>query len=140
MDEREARRRFAGSQVARLATVRPDGAPHVVPIVFALTADVLYTVVDHKPKRTQRLQRLANLRHEPRCSVLVDHYDPDWSRLWWVRADGTAAVADEPASGHPGLEALAARHSAYRVQPPGGPLIVVTISCWSSWSSAPPPS
>lgn len=123
--------------MARLATVRPDGAPHVVPIVFALVGDVLYTVVDHKPKRTQRLQRLANLRREPRCSVLVDHYDPDWSTLWWVRADGTAAVLDDPPAEHPGLEALAARHPAYRVQPPNGPLIGVTISRWSSWSSAP---
>lgn len=136
MDEGELRRRFASSPVARLATVRPDGAPHIVPVVFALAGDALYTAVDHKPKRTQRLQRLANLRADPRCSLLVDHYDPDWSRLWWVRADGTATILDEPSPHHPGLVALAERHLPYRATPPAGPLLVVTIDRWSGWSGA----
>ncbi len=136
MDEDELRRRFAGEPVGRLATVRPDGAPHVVPIVFALAGDVLYTAVDHKPKRTQRLQRLDNLRHEPRCAVLVDHYEPDWSALWWVRADGTGAVVDDAPPDHPGRRALAARHAHYRARPPGGPLLVVTVRRWSGWSAA----
>lgn len=137
MDEREARRRFAGAEVARLATVRPDGAPHLVPVVFAADGDVLYTVVDHKPKRTQRLQRLVNLRHDPRCSLLADHFEQDWTRLWWVRAEGRAAVLDDAPADHPGRRALAQRHSAYRVQPPDGPLIVVTITRWSGWSATP---
>jgi PPOX class probable F420-dependent enzyme len=136
MDERELRRRFATSPVARLATVRPDGAPHVVPVVFALVDEIVYTAVDHKPKRTDRLQRLANLRREPRCSLLVDHYDPDWSRLWWVRADAVATILSEPATRHPGLVALAERYPAYRTRPPSGPLIVMTVNRWSGWSSA----
>ena len=90
----EARRRFAASPRAILASVRPDGRPHLVPIVFALVGDTVYSAVDHKPKASVRLQRLENLRHEPRCSLLVDHYDDDWGRLWWVRADGTAEVLD----------------------------------------------
>jgi len=137
VDTTEARRRFAGSPVARLATVRPDGAPHVVPVVFAVDGDVLFTVVDHKPKRTPRLQRLANLRREPRCALLADHYDSDWSRLWWVRADGEATVIDEPAPDHPGLAVLAERHAAYRRAPPGGALVVVTVTRWTGWSAAP---
>lgn len=137
MDEQEARQRFSAAQIARLATVRPDGAPHVVPVVFALAGDELYVVVDHKPKRTHRLQRLVNLRAEPRCSLLVDHYEADWSALWWVRADGVAAVVDEPDAEHPGLQALSARHHTYRVQPPDGPLIIVTVSRWSGWSGTP---
>ena len=131
----ELRRRFASSAVARLATVRPDGAPHLVPVVFALAEGTVYSAVDAKPKRTSRLQRLANVRVEPRCALLVDHYEDDWSRLWWVRADGTAAVVDEPPSGHPGLSALAARHPQYREDPPTGPLLVVTVQQWSGWSS-----
>lgn len=138
MDEREARRRIAGAEVARLATVRPDGAPHVVPIVFAVDGDALYLVVDHKPKRTTQLQRLVNLRHEPRCAVLVDHYEADWSRLWWVRADGRAVVLDRAPADHPGRRALAARHSAYRTKPPDGPLVVITVDRWSGWSAVPP--
>jgi PPOX class probable F420-dependent enzyme len=131
----ELRRRFASSAVARLATVRPDGAPHVVPLVFALVDGTVYSAVDAKPKRTSRLQRLANVRVEPRCALLVDHYEDDWSRLWWVRADGTAAVVDDPPAAHPGLAALAERHPQYREQPPAGPLLVVTVQQWSGWSS-----
>ncbi len=131
----ELRRRFASSAVARLSTVRPDGAPHVVPVVFALVEDTLYSAVDAKPKRSPRLQRLVNVRAEPRCALLVDHYDDDWSRLWWVRADGTGTVVDEPPTAHPGLEALVERHAQYRDARPGGPLLVVTVERWSGWSS-----
>jgi len=134
VDEAELRRRFAASPVARLATVRPDGAPHVVPVVFAAVEDVVYTVVDHKPKRTQRLQRLANLRREPRCSLLVDHYEGDWTRLWWVRADGVTSILDEPPADHPGLVALLERYRAYEDRPPRGPLLIVRVERWSGWS------
>ena len=84
---------FRDAPVAALATVRPDGAPHVVPVVFAMAAgrdDLIYTAIDAKPKSTQRLRRLDNIENNPAVSLLVDHYDDDWSQLWWVRADGTA--------------------------------------------------
>jgi PPOX class probable F420-dependent enzyme len=137
VDQAELRRRFASSRVARLATVRPDGAPHLVPVVFALVGDLLYSAVDAKPKRTQQLQRLANVRREPRCSLLVDRYEDDWSRLWWVRADGHGVVMDDPSPGHPGIAALVARHPHYRSAPPTGPLLVVTVEKFSGWSATP---
>lgn len=136
VDSSEARRRFAVAAFARLATVRPNGSPHLVPVVFALDGDVLTTAVDHKPKSTRRLQRLENLRHEPRCSLLVDHTDEDWSRLWWVRADGIAEVVDAPPADHPGLQRLVAAHETYRQRPPDGPLIVVRIRHWTGWTAA----
>ncbi|MBI3692389.1 MAG: pyridoxamine 5'-phosphate oxidase family protein, partial [Mycolicibacterium aromaticivorans] len=71
--------RFATATVARLATVTPDGPPHVVPIVFAVAESTIYTAVDGKPKTTQRLRRLANIEANPRVSILVDHYEDDWS-------------------------------------------------------------
>ena len=132
----ELRERFAASAVARLATVRPDGAPHVVPVVFATSGDTVWLAVDAKPKRTTQLQRLANLRREPRCALLVDHYEEDWSRLWWVRADGMGTVVDDPDAGDPGLAVLVGRHPQYRAQPPTGPLVVVRVERWSGWSSA----
>ena len=135
MQTAELRSRFSSSAVARLATVRPDGAPHVVPVVFALVDGTVYSAVDAKPKRTHRLQRLANVRADPRCALLVDHYEDDWSRLWWVRADGTAAVVEDPPAAHPGVEALAARYPRYGAEPPAGPLLVVTVEHWSGWSS-----
>lgn len=138
MDAAEARRRFASRAFARLATVRPDGGPHLVPVVFALDGDTVWTAVDAKPKRSTRLQRLANLRAEPRCSLLVDHEDDDWARLWWVRADGVAAVLDDAPADHPGRRALVARYRPYREHPPDGPLVAITVTGWYGWSSASP--
>ena len=134
METAELRRRFASSPVARLSTVRPDGGPHVVPIVFALVGDTVFSAVDAKPKRSTNLQRLANVRADARCALLVDHYEDDWRRLWWVRADGTAEVVDEPAA-HPGIRALVRRFPQYRDEPPSGPLLVVTVHRWSGWTS-----
>lgn len=135
LSDEDARRRFGASRVARLATVRPGGAPHVVPVVFAVVGDVVYTPIDHKPKRSTRLQRLANLRAEPRCALLADGYDEDWSRLWWARADGRATVLDEPDRGHPGVAALVGRYEQYRTHPPTGPLVEITVARWRGWAA-----
>ena len=124
------RQRFAGARVARLATVTPEGAPHLVPIVFALVGDVVHTAVDAKPKRHRALRRLVNIAHEPRVSVLADHYDEDWSALWWVRADGIATVTDEPEP------ALIAKYPQYAVAPPAGPCLRIAVHRWSAWSGA----
>jgi PPOX class probable F420-dependent enzyme len=135
VEEAELRRRFASSPVARLATVRADGRPHIVPVVFVLVENTIFTAVDAKPKRTTRLQRLANIELEPRCSLLVDHYEDDWSQLWWVRADGEAAVV-EPAEAGKGLLALVARHNQYRDTAPSGPLLSIRVLSWSGWSAS----
>jgi PPOX class probable F420-dependent enzyme len=123
---------FASAPVARLATVAPDGSPHVVPIVFALAGDVIYSGVDAKPKRHTRLQRLANIEHEPRVSVLVDHYADDWSLLWWVRADGIARVLR---SSDAAVAALRAKYPQYASVALGGPFLEIEIRKWSSWSA-----
>jgi PPOX class probable F420-dependent enzyme len=121
---------FATARVARLATVDATGAPHVVPMVFAVVGDRIHTAVDSKPKRTRALRRLANIAAEPRVTVLADHYDEDWTRLWWVRADGTARVHDGDAEA---LAALTARYPQYREAAPAGPFIEITVARWSSW-------
>src|SRR5262245_57313224 len=92
MAEFEAPAMFAQAPVATLATITPDGTPHLVPVVFAVHHDVVYTAIDAKRKSTQRLRRLANIEGNPRVSLLVDHYHDDWAQLWWVRADGVAAI------------------------------------------------
>jgi PPOX class probable F420-dependent enzyme len=125
---------FGVARVARLATVGPDGAPHVVPIVFALAGDVIYSAVDAKPKRHHRLRRLANIAHEPRVSVLVDHYADDWSLLWWVRADGVARVL---ASSAAALSALRGKYPQYDAVAVEGPFLEIEVRRWSSWSATP---
>ena len=121
--------------MARLATADERGRPHVVPICFAVDGDRLYSAVDHKPKRGPDLRRLDNLRANPVASVLVDHYEEDWDRLWWVRADGLATIQDDPDC-IPGLrELFAERYPQYRRQPPGGPVIRIAIRHWTGWSA-----
>ncbi|MDI1466028.1 TIGR03668 family PPOX class F420-dependent oxidoreductase [Catellatospora sp. KI3] len=126
--------RFASARVARLATVDPAGRPHLVPIVFALDGDTLYSAVDRKPKRSTALRRLANVAVHPLVSVLADHYEDDWSRLWWVRADGSARVlplADPEAAR--ALLLLTARYPQYAAQPPPGPVLAVDVDRWTAW-------
>lgn len=135
MDHDAAMQAFADAPVARLSTIGPAG-PHLVPIVFALVGGAVCTAVDHKPKSTTNLRRLRNIRGDPRVSVLVDHYAPDWSQLWWVRLDGTARIveAGDPL-GAGALEALTAKYEQYRAMPPNGPVIIVEPVRWAHWAS-----
>jgi PPOX class probable F420-dependent enzyme len=132
----EARRRFAGAAVARLATVSGTGEPHLVPVTFAVDGDRIYTAVDAKPKTTTNLRRLRNIAVNPRVALLADHYAPDWDELWWARADGTASLLDRPADMARPLDLLAARYPQYRASAPAGPVISVLVERWSGWAAA----
>lgn len=135
-DGRRAVRRFATAPVARLGTVSADGAPHLVPVVFAMAGDVVYTAVDGKPKSTTRLRRLANIASEPRVSLLVDHYTDDWTQLWWVRADGEATVHANGAEAAAGRTLLQSKYPQYQSVSLNGPVIVIAIRTWSHWSAS----
>ncbi|MET9904354.1 TIGR03668 family PPOX class F420-dependent oxidoreductase [Streptomyces sp. NPDC006446] len=153
MDEDQARRRFLAARVARLATVDADGRPHLVPLVFARYGDGLVTAVDHKPKRSPLLRRLRNVAARPAVCLLVDAYDEDWERLWWVRADGDARVVPPPGWSDPGgpgfgeapyvyagaIGALRDKYPQYRNRPPDGPVTVITVHRWLGWQAAPEP-
>jgi len=118
--------------IARLATVGRDGRPHVVPICFVVDSGVLYTAVDDKPKRTPRLKRLENIAANPQVEVLIDHYEDDWSKLWWVRVRGRARIVEDRRA----LELLAAKYPQYRDRPPAGPVIAIEIEERSEWTSS----
>jgi len=131
-----ARERFEKARVGRLATTTSTGRPHLVPVVFALVGDNVWTAVDAKPKSTRELRRLANIESNPRVSMLVDQYEDDWSALWWVRVDGDATVVSVDAEdGRLALSALAAKYPQYAAQVPAGPLIRITVGSWTSWSA-----
>ncbi len=104
-----------------------------MPICFVIDGDTLYTAVDEKPKRTRELQRLRNIEANPRVEVLVDRYDEDWSRLWWVRLRGTARIVDDAHA----IELLVAKYPQYAARPPGGPVIAVAIDERLAWSASP---
>jgi PPOX class probable F420-dependent enzyme len=133
LDPAEARDLFASARVARLATVRPDGSPHLVPVCFAVAADMIYTAVDHKPKATADLARLRHIAAEPRVALLADRYDDDWSRLWWVRVDGEAAVVESAQERDRALAALAGAYAQYAGRPPQGPVIAVRPHRFRGW-------
>jgi PPOX class probable F420-dependent enzyme len=101
------------SRVARLATVSPAGTPALVPVCFALFEGRFAIPIDDKPKSGRPLARLRNLAAEPRCALLFDHYDDDWSQLAWLRVDGSASVIDGGMAPEM-LAALRSRYSQYR--------------------------
>jgi PPOX class probable F420-dependent enzyme len=122
--------RLAAARVGRLATVSAAGRPHVVPVCFALHDGRIVTAVDAKPKTTRALARLDNVRATGRASLLVDHYEEDWSALWWVRVDGSAeVVVDDDAA----IDALAGKYPQYRAARPAGPVIAIAPERWRSW-------
>jgi PPOX class probable F420-dependent enzyme len=123
---------FAAAPVAALATAA-DGVPHLVPVVFAVSGDTVYTAVDAKRKSTKRLRRLANIEANPRVSLLVDHYTDDWTQLWWVRADGIAEIHPHGEQMAIGYALLRAKYRQYERTALDGPVVTVTVQRWSSW-------
>jgi PPOX class probable F420-dependent enzyme len=146
MKEDEARHRFTEARVARLATVDPEGHPHLVPVVFARRGDNgIVMAVDRKPKTSRRLKRLHNVAGNPAVCLLADTYDEDWDRLWWVRADGAARAVPKDAAAEQdrqeyesAIALLTQKYPQYRDSPPDGPVIVVTVHRWSGWRAGDP--
>ncbi|GGM44961.1 PPOX class F420-dependent oxidoreductase [Longimycelium tulufanense] len=132
----EARGRFGAARVARLATMGPDGAPHLVPVVFAVAGDDIWTAVDAKPKRSRELRRVENIAANPAVSLLVDHYEDDWSKLWWVRADGVAEIAGDWPDAEDGLLLLCEKYEQYQQEPPDGPVLHIRVHHWSGWAAS----
>jgi PPOX class probable F420-dependent enzyme len=133
MSPEEARERFAGARCVRLATADPSGKPHIVPLVFALDGDTIYSAVDPKPKRTTDLKRLRNVAANPQVSLLADHYvDDNWDALWWARADGTGTVHESLPRA---AELLRERYAQYADAPPDGPVLEIAVQRWSGWAA-----
>lgn len=141
LDADVCRSRFAAARHAYLATADGDGVPQLVPVTFALLsavgstpADEIVVAVDHKPKTTLDLKRLRNIAENPRVTLLADRYDDDWTRLWWVRADGVAVVEHDGEPRAAALDALAERYPQYRQHRPDGPVIRARVTRWSGWA------
>jgi PPOX class probable F420-dependent enzyme len=136
MDVAEMKSRLAAAEVAHLATVGDGDRPHLVPVCFALAGETLYFAVDAKPKRTRDLKRLRNIAANPAVSVLVDHYEGDWSKLWWVRVDGTARNVGDSAEADRAIELLMDRYPQYRAARPAGPVVAISIERLSGWTGS----
>lgn len=135
MDVERCRAQFAAARVVRLATVTAQGAPHLVPVTCAVIDDRIVFAVDHKPKTTHSLRRLANIAAEPRVSFLADEYDEDWARLWWVRADAVALVLSGGPDRSSALDVLVGKYQQYRLRRPTGPVVAADVVRWTGWSA-----
>lgn len=136
MDEAEARARLASQRRAFLATTAPDGTPHVVPVTFVLDGDMIHWAVDAKPKSGRRLARIRHIETDPRVTITADHYEEDWTKLWWVMAVGRARIAtgDEAAAAR---RRLAGRYRQYRDDPAAlDPVVAVMVERWRGWAAA----
>jgi PPOX class probable F420-dependent enzyme len=132
------RRRVSEARVARLATVDPEGRPHLVPICFALTReagrDLIVSGTDEKPKTTMSLRRLRNIRAHPAVTLLVDHYEEDWTRVWWVRVDGTGSVIEEGPEWESAVTRLREKYRQYETVGLSGAVVAIAVDRWRGWA------
>jgi PPOX class probable F420-dependent enzyme len=135
MQEARAWDLLRAARVGHLATADAGGIPHVVPFVFAVAGRTLYWAVDHKPKRSTRLKRIANIQENPNVEVVVDRYDEDWTRLWWVRASGAGRVVENENERARALEHLAQKYEQYRAAAPGGPVVAIDVNKVRGWEA-----
>jgi PPOX class probable F420-dependent enzyme len=130
----EMRRRATQARVARVATYDDCGQIHLVPVTFVLDGERLYSPSDAGPRRAKRLR---NLEDDSRVAVLIDVYDEDWSRVWWVRLRGAGRAIDAGPEYERARTLLAQKYPQFRDAPPGeaaGPIMIVDIADWSGWA------
>jgi PPOX class probable F420-dependent enzyme len=135
MNPTEARLRFTKARVAMLATSDARGVPHLVPITFVVDGATVFSAVDGKPKTGTHLRRHDNIRDQPRVCLLVHEWDEDWSKLWWVRADGIAKVVDDSSTVDRVARLLQRKYEQYDRVGVGGPVIEVDVRSWLGWAS-----
>src|SRR3712207_2318564 len=135
LDPDEAWSRIAAARVAYLATVRADGRPHIVPIVFAAANRVIYSIADPKPKHGLDLLRHRNIAANRDVSLLADAYDESWERLWWVRADGVGRVVEDGSERELTIRLLREKYPQYETwDAPFGPATVIEVRRLASWT------
>ncbi len=127
------------ARVAHLATADQYSRPHVVPIVFVLRGDTLYFPLDRKPKREDdwhMLRRVRNIETNGRVSIVIDHYEEDWTRLAWVLLEGVATILETGAERDEAARALAGKYPQYAgTALDGRPVVRVAVERRVSWSA-----
>ena len=133
------RARLEDARVARLATLDARLRPHIIPVCFAYDGKVFYTAIDQKPKRVtpERLTRLRNILAVPQVALLIDQYDEDWTKLWYILIRGKAKLL--PMRRHKerarALRKLRAKYRQYsgRMLPVDAPIIRITPDRATVW-------
>lgn len=124
---KSVRKRLQSAHVARLATVDPEGRPHLVPICFAFDRLAFYTPLDRKSKRRpfDELRRVRNIKANPNVALLVDEYREDWRRLWYILVRGRARLLRSGAHWRTAHRLLKRKYPQYRtgLLPANAPVI-----------------
>jgi PPOX class probable F420-dependent enzyme len=132
----EPQRQFLNrARVAHLATADASGAPHLVPVCYAVIEASLYISIDEKPKRTDRpLKRLRNIQQNPAIAVTIDHWDEDWTRLAWIMLRGAAEILVDGPEHDSAQAVLRARYPQYRsMNLDPLPVIALRIATVTAW-------
>ena len=131
---------LSAAPIGHLATADAAGRPHVIPVCFASDGRRIYSALDAKPKRGQPadLRRVRNIRANPRVSLVIDHYEPDWSKLWYLLVSGAAdliaAGDDEHAAA---IALLRAKYPQYRAMAlDDNPVIRITPQRAVGWAGS----
>jgi PPOX class probable F420-dependent enzyme len=133
-----ASRLIRSARIAHLATADADGRPHVVPICFVYDGKSIYSPIDEKPKRTapSKLKRLRNIKQNPQISLVIDHYDENWSKLAYVLIFGQARVLVSGAKHHKAVNLLRRKYSQYRTMRIDRlPMIMIRPTRTASWGA-----
>ncbi|HEX4158118.1 MAG TPA: TIGR03668 family PPOX class F420-dependent oxidoreductase [Rhizomicrobium sp.] len=121
-------------RIGHLATAGHSGNPHLVPVCFVVHEQALYTAIDEKPKSGQLLRRLRNILENPNVTFLADHYEEDWSRLGWIRIDGTAELLSDGPQRTEAIRLLRSRYKQYAAMHLSA-VIVIRIRHIRSWGN-----
>ena len=125
--------------MAHLATADAAGAPHVVPVCFAVRENDVYVTIDDQPKRgpATALKRLRNIALNPAVALVADRYDDaDWTRLGWVMVRGKAEIIDQGPEHRRAQDLLKSRYAQMRAMDLGRhPVIAIRIERATSWGA-----
>lgn len=124
-------------RVGHLATADRGGVPHLVPVCFAVEERTLYTPIDEKPKSGRALKRLRNIRENPRVTFLADRYDEEWSRLGWIRIDGSAELISDGGEFERAARMLVERYPQYR-RMKFADIVAIRITGTRAWGNLEP--
>ena len=131
---------LSAAPVGHLATADAAGRPHVIPVCFASDGRRIYSALDAKPKRGQPadLRRVRNIRANPRVSLVIDHYEPDWSKLWYLLVSGAADLIAAGDDEHTAAIALLrAKYPQYRAMAlDDNPVIRITPQRAVGWTGS----
>ena len=131
--------RLADTPVGHLATADPSGRPHVIPVCFAYDGQHIYSVLDAKPKRGSLtgLRRVRNILANSQVSLVIDHYDEDWTRLWYLLVQGRGELVEDGPEPPAAIAILREKYPQYRAMPlEGNPVIRITPERVTGWSGS----